>query len=71
VEEAVLEKAGITMDGDAGLPLTERAKPVEPSGTRDSKPVTEEEIKKMSAFSDFLLDLPGLEEFGGNPSSES
>ena len=71
VEEDVLERAGITMDGDLSLPLTERANPVDPKGSRDSKPVTEEEISKMSAFSDFLKDLPGLEEFGGNPSSES
>ena len=70
VEEGVLEKAGITMDGDASLPLTERAKPVS-DDARDSTPVTDEEIQKMSAFSDFLQDLPGLEEFGGNPSSES
>ena len=70
VEERVLEKAGITMDDDASLPLTERAKPVS-DDARDSTPVTDEEIQKMSAFSDFLQDLPGLEEFGGNPSSES
>ena len=29
-----------------------------------SKKITEEEIQKMSAFSDFLQDLPGLEDLG-------
>lgn len=53
VDEAVLEKAGILLDKETGKPLAE-----EKEGT-DSKKVSEEEIKKMSAFRDFLntLDL--------------
>ncbi len=70
VEEVVLEKAGVTMDNDTSKPLSERAKR---PGRKSSepKPVTEDEIQRMSAFSEFLQDLPGLEELGGNPASES
>ncbi len=70
VEEVVLEKAGVTMDNDTTKPLSERAKR---PGRKSSepKPVTEDEIQRMSAFSEFLQDLPGLEELGGNPASES
>ncbi len=60
VEEGVLEKAGIVMDRETGKPL-ESAPQDAGSGQRQ---VTEEEIRRMSAFSDFLKDLPGLEELG-------
>jgi bifunctional DNase/RNase len=70
VEEIVLEKAGVTMDNDTSNPPSERAKRPERK-SRAPKPVTEDEMKKMSAFSEFLEDLPGLEELGGNPASES
>ncbi|MDD5038535.1 MAG: bifunctional nuclease family protein [Dehalococcoidales bacterium] len=55
VEEAVLDKAGILLDKETGKPLAED---LEKEGT-DSKKVSDEEIKKMSAFRDFLntLDL--------------
>ena len=60
VEEGVLEKAGIVMDKETGKPVD--------GGTTDTggtqRPVTEEELRGMSAFSDFLKDLPGLEELG-------
>ena len=64
VEERVLDKAGVVMDadlgdGDGGLP---------PQGQRRGRPaqreVTAEELEKMSAFSEFLQDLPGLEDLG-------
>lgn len=70
VEEIVLEKAGVTMDNDTSKPPSERAKRPERK-SREPKPVTEDEVKKMSAFSEFLGELPGLEEIGGNPASES
>ena len=70
VEEIVLEKAGVTMDNDTAKPPSERAKRPERK-SREPKPVTDDEIQKMSAFSEFLQDLPGLEELGGNPASES
>ena len=70
VEEGVLEKAGIVMNKDGkqaatdagGLPTTTAAAPQAPS---------EEELKRMSAFSEFLKDLPGLEDLGEAPRSES
>lgn len=70
VEEAILEKAGVEMDNDTTVSRPERQKRPEQK-SREPKPVTDDEIQRMSAFSDFLQDLPGLEEFGGNPSSES
>ena len=70
VEEKVLEKAGVTMDNDPTKPPSERAKRPE-RRSREPKPVTDAEIQRMSAFSEFLQDLPGLEELGGNPASES
>jgi len=71
VEDEVIEKAGITMDGDTSTQITDRVKPAETGGTRTPKPVTEEEIEKLSAFSEFLADLPGLEDLGSSPGSGS
>ena len=63
VEDGVLDKAGIVMDADAknlgdGIAASGQGR------QRPSKSVTSEEIEKMSAFSDFLQDLPGLEDIG-------
>jgi hypothetical protein len=54
-EEAVLDKAGILLDEETGKPLLEET---EEAGGQDRK-VSEEEMKKMSAFYDFIntLDL--------------
>jgi bifunctional DNase/RNase len=71
VEEGVIEKAGITMEGDINTPIADRIKPSEPGSTRASKPVTEDEMAKLSAFSEFLADLPGLEDLGSSPGSGS
>jgi uncharacterized protein len=71
VEEGVIEKAGITMEGDINTPIADRIKPSEPGSTRASKPVTEDEMTKLSAFSEFLADLPGLEDLGSSPGSGS
>lgn len=51
-EEAVLDKAGILLDEETGKPVMEEADEVD-------KKVSEEEMKKMSAFYDFIntLDL--------------
>ncbi len=58
VEESVLDKAGIKLDKETGKPLTdetiEQAKPPE---------VKEEELRRMSAFTDFIDSLD-LEDFG-------
>ena len=66
VEEGVLEKAGIVMDKDSAKSEGEEA-----TGLRDTtrQAVTEEEVQRMSAFSEFLKDLPGLEELGGTSDS--
>ncbi len=57
-EEAVLDKAGILLDKETGKPfLQEREK-----GETGDKEVSEEELKKMSAFYDFINTLD-LEDF--------
>ena len=67
VEDAVLDRAGVQMAGEgeelpgggAPPPGARRGRPGRPQG------VTQEEIDRMSAFSEFLQDLPGLEDLGG------
>jgi bifunctional DNase/RNase len=56
-EELVLDKAGILLDKETGKPLTQEGE-VGGVGGKDKK-VSEEELKKMSAFYDFIntLDL--------------
>jgi bifunctional DNase/RNase len=53
-EEAVLDKAGILLDKETGKPIPEEKE----AGGRDRK-VSEEEMKRLSAFYDFIntLDL--------------
>jgi bifunctional DNase/RNase len=57
-EEGVLDKAGILLDKETGKLLSE-PKDME---SADGKPVSEEEMKKMSAFYDFINSLD-LEDF--------
>ena len=57
-EEAVMEKAGILLDKDTGKPIV----PERP-GRPEAGPVDEEELRRMSAFTDFINDLD-LEDFG-------
>lgn len=63
VEESVLDKAGILLDKDTGKPFGEEdSKAVNPaSGTptvdKSGKKVTEEEMKRMSAFREFINNL--------------
>ena len=61
VEESVLDKAGILLDKETGKPLI----PGEGDQTSDEKPVelNEEDIRRMSAFTDFI-DTLDLEDFG-------
>ena len=56
-EEVVLDKAGILLDKETGKPIQE----VEAGGKGSKKP-SEEEIKRMSAFYDFINTLD-LEDF--------
>jgi bifunctional DNase/RNase len=70
VVEGVLEKAGVMMDHETGKPVEESPLPKsERVGGEAITAVTDEEMERMSAFSDFLQDLPGLEEIGGTSNS--
>ena len=63
-EESVLDKAGIQLDKDTGKPLV--ADPAPPGELAKAEP-TEEELRRMSAFTDFI-DTLDLEDFGkGQP----
>mgnify|MGYP001162154146 FL=1 len=65
VEDGVLEKAGIVIDPETGKPSSEeKSISMGNLGSRRSRPVSEDEMKSMSAFSDFIKDLPGLEDLG-------
>ena len=64
-EETVLEKAGVLLD-EAGKPVT----PEERAGEEPPKEVKEEDLKRMSAFTEFIktLDLEDLgKSQGQNP----
>ena len=69
VDESVLEKAGIVMDKDGGTDTPEPGASAKASSPR--KPLSKEELERMSAFSEFLQDLPGLEDLGEMPRSGS
>ena len=58
VEEAVLDKAGVVLDKDTGQPVIN-----DQSTGNKSKPVDEDEIKRLSAFTDFVEGL-NLEDLG-------
>ena len=62
VEEAVLDKAGVLLDKETGKPI-----PLDDSAAQPPE-VKEEELRRMSAFTDFI-DTLDLEDFGkSNPS---
>jgi bifunctional DNase/RNase len=65
VEEAVLEKAGVLLDQETGKPIpTDDA---DAQSQPKSREVKEEELRRMSAFTDFI-DTLDLEDFGkSNP----
>jgi len=52
-DEAVLDKAGILLDEETGKPVLEEAE----EGSAQDRKVSEEEMRKMSAFSDFINSL--------------
>ena len=58
-EETVLDKAGILLDKETGKPLSKERETGEAGG---GKKVSEEEMKRMSAFYDFINTLD-LEDF--------
>ena len=59
VEETVLDKAGILLDKETGKPILQESEVGEVGG---DKKISEEEMKKMSAFYDFINTLD-LEDF--------
>lgn len=69
VDEGVLEKAGIVMDKDGGNDTPEPGASAKASSSH--KPLSKEELERMSAFTEFLQDLPGLEDLGEMPRSGS
>jgi bifunctional DNase/RNase len=58
VEESILDKAGMILDKETGKPISE-----EEGEEVEGKKVSEEEIRRMSAFRDFIntLDLDDLD----------
>ena len=64
VEDQVLERAGVTLDADVKDEGDENSRQPRRRPRSAQKGVSAEEIEKMSAFSDFLQDLPGLEDLG-------
>jgi len=61
VEESVLDKAGILVDRETGEPIPSNRETQEIEGR--SKKVSQEELRRMSAFTDFIntLDLDNLD----------
>ncbi len=59
VEESVLERAGIWLDKETGKLLPDEA---EQKAKTEGKKVTDEEMKRMSAFYEFIKDL-NLDDF--------
>lgn len=53
VEESVLDKAGIMLDRETGKPIFEERRRVDKEG----KEISEEELKRLSAFRDFIDSL--------------
>ncbi|MBI2328778.1 MAG: bifunctional nuclease family protein [Chloroflexi bacterium] len=53
VEESVLDKAGILLDKETGKPIAEETDGTDSQGRK----VSEEEMKRMSAFRDFINQL--------------
>jgi bifunctional DNase/RNase len=50
VDDSVLDKAGILLDRESGKPITDEGS----ADLSQGKKVTDEELKKMSAFQDFI-----------------
>ncbi len=68
-ESSVVEKAGVQMDMESGKPLIPGQ---EANEAREDRPVTEEMLKGLSAFQDFIGQLD-LEDIGteDNPSTSN
>ena len=60
-EESVLDKAGILLDKETGKPIG--SEPGEGEGSGEPVELNEEELRRMSAFTEFI-DTLDLEDFG-------
>ncbi len=60
-DASVLEKAGVEMDQETGKPV------VPTPAEREKLPITEEEMKSLSAFSEFIQKLDSLDDFKEPP----
>ena len=75
VDDQVMEKAGVLMDKETGETTvgTEGLSSQQSSGQREHRaPVGKEELKKLSAFQDFIesMDMGGFGDEGAVPPSE-
>lgn len=61
-DESVLDRAGILLDKETGKPIMDEAETAEGKGKGKGKAVSEEEMKRMSAFYEFINTLD-LEDF--------
>lgn len=61
-DESVLDRAGILLDKETGKPIMEEAETSEGKGRGKGKAVSEEEMRRMSAFYEFINTLD-LEDF--------
>lgn len=61
-EEEVLEKAGIIFDQETGKPIPS-SQADQAGGKGGAAPVTEEELRKLSAFTEFINTLEDLRDF--------
>lgn len=61
-DESVLDRAGILLDKETGKPIMDEAEAAEGKGKGKGKAVSEEEMKRMSAFYEFINTLD-LEDF--------
>jgi len=61
-DESVLDRAGILLDKETGKPIMEETEAAEGKGKGKGKVVSEEEMKRMSAFYEFINTLD-LEDF--------
>ena len=64
-DESVLDKAGVILDKETGKPIIAS----EAGGEGEATPLNEEELKRLSAFKDFV-DTLDLENFGQGQSKE-
>ncbi len=62
VEEVVMDKAGIYMNSEGEKAIPDEEEGESSTGKADKKEVTEDEIRRMSAFRDFIDNLD-LEDF--------